>query len=137
MSDSAPRKAAQADAQADAKQTDAKQAKPTASPAEADTAKTDTAKTDTAKASTAKAEAANASTAKAEPEAAAAATQAAAPDADGKPDMDEVKRKFREALDRKRETQADGTAGGGRNAGKIHGAHGSEDHRKTFRRKSG
>ncbi len=57
--------------------------------------------------------------------------------ADGKPDMDEVKRKFREALDKKHEAQAQDSATSARNTGKIHGAHGSEDHRRSFRRKSG
>jgi len=96
-------------AQADAKQTDAKQP-----------------------------EAAEASASAGEAEAGEAEPQHTdTPDADGKPDMDEVKRKFREALDKKREIQAEGSAGGGRNTGKIHGAHGPEDHRRTFRRKSG
>jgi hypothetical protein len=131
MSDSAPRKTAQADAT----QTDAKQAKPKASPAKTSSAKASTEKSNTENATTADASAGQSGTA--EPQAAAAGTeQAAAADGDGKPDMDEVKRKFREALDKKRESHAD-SATGGRNTGKIHGAHGSEDHRRTFRRKSG
>jgi Family of unknown function (DUF5302) len=54
-----------------------------------------------------------------------------------KPDMDEVKRKFREALDRKREAHADGQGNGGHDSGKIHGAHGPAASRRSFRRKSG
>jgi Family of unknown function (DUF5302) len=51
---------------------------------------------------------------------------------------DEVMRKFREALDRKRSKEAG--AGGSRRGnepGKIHGAHGPARHRRSFRRKSG
>ena len=51
---------------------------------------------------------------------------------------DEVKRKFREALERKRAREAD--AGGnrrGKDTGKIHGAHGPARSRRSFRRKSG
>jgi hypothetical protein len=55
-----------------------------------------------------------------------------------KPDLDEMKRKFRAALDRKREASAGDSAGGsGRDAGKIHGAHGPAAGRRSFRRKSG
>jgi len=51
---------------------------------------------------------------------------------------DEVKRKFREALERKRAKEADsGRAGRGKDAGKIHGAHGPARKRREFRRKSG
>ena len=56
---------------------------------------------------------------------------------DAKPDMDDVKRKFREALDRKREIHAEGSAAGGRDPGKIHDAHGPARSRRDFRRKSG
>jgi hypothetical protein len=57
---------------------------------------------------------------------------------DAKPDLDEVKRKFRAALDRKREVNAgDGSGGSGRGAGKIRGAHGPAGGRRSFRRKSG
>lgn len=51
---------------------------------------------------------------------------------------DELKRKFREALDRKRAQQAE-QAGGqqGSSAGKIHGSHGPAASRRSFRRKSG
>ena len=54
-----------------------------------------------------------------------------------KPDIDEVKRKFREALDRKRQAHAEGSDQGGRDPGKIHGAHGPAGNRRSFRRKSG
>jgi Family of unknown function (DUF5302) len=51
---------------------------------------------------------------------------------------DEVKRKFREALERKRAKEADSSrAGRGRDDGKIHGAHGPARKRREFRRKSG
>jgi hypothetical protein len=61
---------------------------------------------------------------------------------EGRPDEaspeDEVKRKFREALERKRTQEADtGRAGRGRDGGKIHGAHGPARQRREFRRKSG
>jgi Family of unknown function (DUF5302) len=51
---------------------------------------------------------------------------------------DEAKRKFREALDRKRASEA-GTAQArrGPDTGKIHGAHGPARSRRSFRRKSG
>ena len=63
---------------------------------------------------------------------------AAAADADpAQPDMDEVKRKFREALDRKKQAHADGQGNGGQDTGKIHGAHGPAASRRNFRRKSG
>jgi len=55
----------------------------------------------------------------------------------GKPDIDEVKRKFREALDRKREIHAEGSGAGGRDPGKIHGTHDRAGGRRSFRRKSG
>ena len=51
---------------------------------------------------------------------------------------DESRRKFREALDRKRAKEADsGRARGGQDTGKIHGAHGPAGQRRSFRRKSG
>lgn len=56
---------------------------------------------------------------------------------DGKPDLDEVKRKFRAALDRKREIHAEGSGRGGQDSGKIHGAQGPARHDRQFRRKSG
>jgi Family of unknown function (DUF5302) len=57
---------------------------------------------------------------------------------DGKPDLEEVKRQFRAALDRKRAAHASDTAGaGGQEPGKIHGTHGPASSRRSFRRKSG
>ena len=64
------------------------------------------------------------------PETAAPEPEAAAP-----PDLDETKRKFREALERKRRTHA--TAEGADHTGKVHGSHGPPTSRRTFRRKSG
>ena len=63
-----------------------------------------------------------------------------APDAAPEPEApeDEIKRKFREALERKRAMQGDGTAArGGKDAGKIHGAGGLARNRRSFRRKTG
>ncbi len=51
---------------------------------------------------------------------------------------DGAKGKFREALDRKRAKEADtGRSRGGKDTGKIHGAHGPARQRRSFRRKSG
>jgi Family of unknown function (DUF5302) len=50
-------------------------------------------------------------------------------------DLDELKRKFREALDRKRATHA--SAEGAQDTGKVHGSHGPAVSRRSFRRKSG
>jgi len=51
---------------------------------------------------------------------------------------EEIKRKFREALERKRAQHADGKAArGGKDAGKIHGAGGLARSRRSFRRKTG
>jgi hypothetical protein len=60
----------------------------------------------------------------------------------GEPDPEgseeEGKRKFREALERKRAKQTDAnTARGGKDAGKVHGAHGPAQNRRSFRRKTG
>jgi hypothetical protein len=57
------------------------------------------------------------------------------PSAAAKPDLDETKRKFREALDRKRGAHA--SAEGAQDTGKVHGAHGPAASRRSFRRKSG
>ncbi len=53
-------------------------------------------------------------------------------------DTDDVKRRFREALERKRNPSGDahGNAGG-KNASKVRGTHGPASHQKSFRRKSG
>ncbi len=79
-------------------------------------------------------------------------TAGAAPDADARPgsepetapeaaatdDLDETKRKFREALDRKKQAHANDTAAAGaRAAGKASGAGGPATSRRQFRRKSG
>jgi hypothetical protein len=55
----------------------------------------------------------------------------------GKPDLDDVKAKFREALDRKRQVHDDGQGKGGHESGKVSGAHGPAASRRNFRRKSG
>jgi len=57
---------------------------------------------------------------------------------DGVSAEDETRRKFREALERKRAREADaGRARGGKDTGKIHGAHGPAGQKRSFRRKSG
>jgi hypothetical protein len=56
---------------------------------------------------------------------------------DAAPDLDETKRKFREALERKHQAHTDGQGKGGRDGGKISGAHGPAASRRNFRRKSG
>jgi hypothetical protein len=80
------------------------------------------------------------------PEAAATASAAevtsAAADADAdageKPELDDVKRKFRDALDRKKQANAADAAGtGGKGKGKAQAAHGPASTRRSFRRKSG
>jgi Family of unknown function (DUF5302) len=53
------------------------------------------------------------------------------------PDLDETKRKFREALERKHQVHNDGQGKGNRDGGKINGAHGPAASRRNFRRKSG
>ncbi len=57
------------------------------------------------------------------------------PDQAAKPDLEETKRKFREALERKRGAHA--SAEGADHTGKVHGAHGPAASRRAFRRKSG
>jgi hypothetical protein len=53
-------------------------------------------------------------------------------------DREDVKRKFREALERKQGRAAtQGESADPSEAGKIHGAHGPESVRRSFRRKSG
>jgi hypothetical protein len=53
-------------------------------------------------------------------------------------DLDDVKRKFRAALDRKKQANAkDSAAAGDRAAGKAHQAGGPATSRRQFRRKSG
>jgi len=54
------------------------------------------------------------------------------------PESDDVKDKFRAALERKRGNQADREADtAGRDGSKIHGEHGAAGAKRTFRRKSG
>ena len=48
---------------------------------------------------------------------------------------EEMKRKFREALERKRDAHA--TAEGAKDTGRVHGSHGPAVSRRSFRRKSG
>jgi hypothetical protein len=48
-----------------------------------------------------------------------------------------MKRKFREALDRKRGAHATANADGTQETGKVHGSHGPAASRRSFRRKSG
>jgi len=73
-----------------------------------------------------------------EPEPVTEASAAAEAEAGhAQPDMDDVKRKFREALDRKKQAHADGQGNGGHDPGKIHGVHGPAASRRNFRRKSG
>jgi hypothetical protein len=66
-----------------------------------------------------------------------AGTAAAAAGEPAKPDLDETKRKFREALERKNQAHTDNQGNSGRDDGKIHGAHGPAASRRNFRRKSG
>ena len=51
-------------------------------------------------------------------------------------EQDEVKRKFREALERK-QAQRHRTETAAGNAGKAHGAHGQAGGKRSFRRKAG
>jgi hypothetical protein len=62
-------------------------------------------------------------------------TEAAETEAPPQPDLDDTKRKFREALERKRGNHA--SAQGVDNTGKLHGSHGPAASRRSFRRKSG
>lgn len=51
---------------------------------------------------------------------------------------DDVKRKFREALERKHARHAGGDSADGKDTAKVHGgAHGPAHQQRTFRRKSG
>jgi hypothetical protein len=60
----------------------------------------------------------------------------AAPEPEGS--EEEIRRKFREALERKRAEHADANAArGGMDAGKVHGARGLARSRRSFRRKTG
>jgi Family of unknown function (DUF5302) len=102
---------------------------------------TETAKQDTTKASvqaaTPESAAPKDETAAAPAETAAAPAEPAATEDTAKPDLDETKRKFREALERKQQAHTDGQGAGGHDSGKINGAHGPAASRRNFRRKSG
>ena len=54
---------------------------------------------------------------------------------DAQSDLEELKRKFREVLERKRGAHA--SAEGAHETGKLHGSHGPAVSRRSFRRKSG
>jgi uncharacterized protein DUF5302 len=62
----------------------------------------------------------------------------ASPSEDSEGLEDEARRKFREALDRKRARDT-GTGGrvAGNDTGKVHGAHGPAASRRSFRRRGG
>jgi hypothetical protein len=106
---------------------------------------TKSAKQDTANASAQAAETESAATTDAEaaeaadatPDAAAEPAAAGTADDAGKPAIDDVKAKFREALDRKRQVHAEGQGKGSHESGKVNGAHGPAASRRSFRRKSG
>jgi len=135
MTDSAQRRAPKSEAARP------KAARPKAAQAEA--AQAEAAQPKAAQAEAAQAEAKQADAQPADAEQAAAGQAAPEPaeahhdDGEAKPDLDEVKRKFREALDRKRQAHAEGQGKGGQDTGKIHGAHGPAASRRSFRRKSG
>jgi hypothetical protein len=103
---------------------------------------TKSAKQDTSNASAATAETESAATTDADAKA-DATTEPAASDThedhgdDATPAIDDVKAKFREALDRKRQVHAEGQGKGAHEAGKVNGAHGPAASRRSFRRKSG
>lgn len=52
-------------------------------------------------------------------------------------EFDDMKRKFREALERKRDQHAHASGEGSQGTGKVHDAHGPASSRRSFRRKSG
>ncbi len=64
-------------------------------------------------------------------------TPAAKPGAPAESELDDLKRKFREALDRKHSSHSAANAEGAQDTGKVHGAHGPAASRRSFRRKSG
>jgi hypothetical protein len=80
---------------------------------------------------------AEASPVKPEASAGKPAAEAAEDEATAKPapDLEETKRKFREALARKQSAHA--SAEGTGHTGKVQGAHGPAPSRRSFRRKSG
>ena len=116
----------------------AKSAKAPVSPAEpagSPEAKAPAAKAPAAKSPDAELATGEASDAEAQSGAGSEPAEGAPPTAD---DLDETKRKFREALDRKKQARAkDTAAAGNRAAGKASGAGGPATSRRQFRRKSG
>ena len=106
---------------------------------------TETAKQDTTKAPAQPAEQGPAATESAatkadvveEPAAEPEETTAATAGEPATPDLDETKRKFREALERKHQAHNEAQGTSGRDGGKINGAHGPAASRRNFRRKSG
>ena len=60
-------------------------------------------------------------------------------DTSGEPEdgEDDVKRKFREALERKRGSAGRNAGSAGKNGSKVRGRHDRADHQRQFRRKSG
>src|ERR1700759_2823092 len=99
--------------------------------------------TESAKQDTVKAPAEPAATESAAPQGEAQPAAAAGPDQipdaeaeeTAKQDLDETKRKFREALERKHQAHSDSQGKGGRDGNKINGAHGPAASRRNFRRK--
>jgi hypothetical protein len=72
------------------------------------------------------------------PEADASPEADTAPEDGDGPDLDDVKRHFREALDRKNKANSrDSAAADGKAKGKAQVAHGPASTRRSFRRKSG
>ena len=111
-----------------------KSAKQDTSNASAQAAETESAATtdaDAAEAADATADATADASGEATPD---AATEPAADDTqeDAKPDIDDVKAKFREALDRKRQVHAEGQGKGAHEAGKVSGAHGPAASRRKL-----
>jgi hypothetical protein len=104
---------------------------------------TDSAKQDTKKSPAQTAEAGSAAAGETDAEAPTENTEAtsaaddAAGDSGDKPALDDMKAKFRAALDRKRQVHAEGQGKGAHEAGKVSGAHGPAASRRNFRRKSG
>jgi len=114
-----------------------KSAKQDTANASAQAAETESAATTDADADNAKAKADATPDAATEPAAGHPSEENEELDEDAKPDIDDVKAKFREALDRKRQVHAEGQGKGAHEAGKVNGAHGPAASRRSFRRKSG
>jgi Family of unknown function (DUF5302) len=101
---------------------------------------TNSAKRDTAKAPAEGARTEPAAPAAAEPVAtdpAATGSESPVGEDTAPPELDETKRKFREALERKQQAHTEGQGDSGRDGSKINGAHGPAASRRSFRRKSG